>query len=197
MQVYVRKILLIPFIGLAAGLSPASAGLVGTTATVNYNWPALGDVLFSGGSALVVAGGTAFSLSDGGLEVEVNDANIEITFPNGWSFNAVDPKTFDGVVLTDDAVNITGISLNSTSTNIPYSVTDISFDSHNVEVNFPFPPFTALGAGATVSVDLTTSSIPEPSTWAMMLLGMAGLGFAARRRTRSALTIGKKASASN
>jgi hypothetical protein len=27
------------------------------------------------------------------------------------------------------------------------------------------------------------SSIPEPSTWAMMLLGFAGLSFAARRRT--------------
>jgi hypothetical protein len=38
---------------------------------------------------------------------------------------------------------------------------------------------------------------PAPSTWTMMLLGMAGLGFAARRRTRSALAIGKKASASN
>ena len=38
---------------------------------------------------------------------------------------------------------------------------------------------------------------PEPSTWTMMLLGMAGLGFAARRRTRSALALGKKASASN
>jgi hypothetical protein len=38
---------------------------------------------------------------------------------------------------------------------------------------------------------------PEPSTWTMMLLGMAGLGFAARRGTRSALAIGKKASASN
>jgi hypothetical protein len=36
---------------------------------------------------------------------------------------------------------------------------------------------------------------PEPSTWTMMLLGMAGLGFAAR--TRSALAIGKKAAASN
>ncbi len=37
---------------------------------------------------------------------------------------------------------------------------------------------------------------PEPSTWTMMLLGMAGLGFAARRR-RSAIAIGKNASASN
>jgi uncharacterized protein (TIGR03118 family) len=32
--------------------------------------------------------------------------------------------------------------------------------------------------------------VPEPSTWAMMLLGFAGLGLAAQRRCRSALAIG-------
>ena len=32
------------------------------------------------------------------------------------------------------------------------------------------------------------TSVPEPSTWAMMLVGLAGLGFAARRR-RSPLAI--------
>jgi PEP-CTERM motif len=41
------------------------------------------------------------------------------------------------------------------------------------------------------------SGLPEPSTWAMMLLGVVGLGLAARRRTRPTLAIGKKASASN
>ena len=33
------------------------------------------------------------------------------------------------------------------------------------------------------------STIPEPSTWAMMLLGFAGLGFAAYRKSRSAASI--------
>jgi hypothetical protein len=28
--------------------------------------------------------------------------------------------------------------------------------------------------------------VPEPSTWAMMLLGFVGLGFAARRRLQAA-----------
>jgi hypothetical protein len=37
---------------------------------------------------------------------------------------------------------------------------------------------TSLAMGAPI-----TSSIPEPSTWAMMLLGFAGLSFAACRRT--------------
>jgi PEP-CTERM motif len=36
------------------------------------------------------------------------------------------------------------------------------------------------------SLDLSsvTSSVPEPSTWAMMLLGFVGLGFAFRRARR-------------
>ena len=34
----------------------------------------------------------------------------------------------------------------------------------------------------TLNVSFTTTPIPEPSTWAMMLVGFAGLGFAAYRR---------------
>jgi PEP-CTERM motif len=34
-----------------------------------------------------------------------------------------------------------------------------------------------------------TATIPEPSTWAMMLLGFAGLGFAGYRRSRKAVSI--------
>jgi hypothetical protein len=33
---------------------------------------------------------------------------------------------------------------------------------------------------------LTGAVVPEPSTWAMMLLGFAGLGFAGYRRARKA-----------
>jgi hypothetical protein len=35
-------------------------------------------------------------------------------------------------------------------------------------------------------VDGTTISVPEPSTWAMVLLGFAGLGFVSYRRTQRA-----------
>jgi hypothetical protein len=41
------------------------------------------------------------------------------------------------------------------------------------------------GAPGSLVVDLPlTSSVPEPSTWAMMLLGFAGLGFVGYRRTK-------------
>jgi hypothetical protein len=51
----------------------------------------------------------------------------------------------------------------------------------------------ATGAGNTnLSIDLTSSAIPETSTWAMMLLGFAGLGYVGFRkaRARSAISIG-------
>jgi hypothetical protein len=45
----------------------------------------------------------------------------------------------------------------------------------------------ATGAGdANLSIDLTSSVIPETSTWVMMLLGFAGLGYAGYRRARVA-----------
>jgi PEP-CTERM motif len=38
-----------------------------------------------------------------------------------------------------------------------------------------------------VSSTQQVAGVPEPSTWAMMLLGFAGLGFMARSRTKCAL----------
>jgi hypothetical protein len=40
----------------------------------------------------------------------------------------------------------------------------------------------ANAAGLTGSVGALASAVPEPSTWAMMVLGFAGVGFMAYRR---------------
>jgi hypothetical protein len=53
----------------------------------------------------------------------------------------------------------------------PYSVTElIVFDTH--------------GASGSFSSTIDVSGVPEPSTWAMMLIGFAGLGFALHRSRR-------------
>jgi PEP-CTERM motif len=47
------------------------------------------------------------------------------------------------------------------------------------------------GAGGSATVTPVTPGVPEPSTWAMMLLGFGGLAFfAARKRRRVALAVG-------
>jgi hypothetical protein len=47
-------------------------------------------------------------------------------------------------------------------------------------------PGSSIFGPVTIGVSITTADTPEPSTWAMMLLGFAGLGFAGYRRTRVA-----------
>ena len=41
----------------------------------------------------------------------------------------------------------------------------------------------------TVSGSLVSGAVPEPSTWAMMLLGFAGLGFMAHRQTKKSAAV--------
>jgi PEP-CTERM motif len=66
----------------------------------------------------------------------------------------------------------------------------------------PFSDSLALSAGDTLrfevttglglqntGLDLTISAVPEPSTWAMMILGFAGVGFMAYRRKTTALVV--------
>ena len=43
----------------------------------------------------------------------------------------------------------------------------------------------ATGISADFAGDLTVFAVPEPSAWAMMLLGFAGLGYAGYRRARA------------
>jgi hypothetical protein len=53
--------------------------------------------------------------------------------------------------------------------------------SQSVDISYMLTA-SLLGAGFGFSYD---TSVPEPSTWAMMLLGIAGLGFAGFRRARA------------
>jgi hypothetical protein len=70
-----------------------------------------------------------------------------------------------------------------TSVNVVFSVTTAA------QFGLKLEDFVGSGgvAGDAYFRNLTlTSGVPEPSTWAMMLIGFAGLGFAARRRTKAA-----------
>jgi hypothetical protein len=47
----------------------------------------------------------------------------------------------------------------------------------------------ATGFSPDPAIEIASLAVPEPSAWAMMIIGFAGLGFAARRRQRRALLI--------
>lgn len=45
------------------------------------------------------------------------------------------------------------------------------------------------GPGGEATVTFQSGAVPEPSTWAVMLIGLAGIGYAARRRKRTVAAI--------
>jgi hypothetical protein len=49
--------------------------------------------------------------------------------------------------------------------------------------------FAAVPAATALGLDAAPQSVPEPSTWAMMLVGFAGLGFAGYRASRRGVAI--------
>ena len=57
---------------------------------------------------------------------------------------------------------------------------------HRLSRSIPRQP--GLG-GASAAANLSVTIVPEPSTWAMMMLGFAGLGFAGYRKARKTVAI--------
>jgi hypothetical protein len=55
-------------------------------------------------------------------------------------------------------------------------------------LRFDLSVFGGINNGVRVSTGaLTTGAVPEPATWAMMLIGFGGIGFAMRRQRKAAL----------
>lgn len=75
---------------------------------------------------------------------------------------------------------------NLTSSSFSFTGFDYSFNFRNPHDSFS--PYIFFTSKASYTDDLT-SGVPEPSTWAMMVLGFGGIGFAMRRRRVRALQV--------
>jgi hypothetical protein len=130
-----------------------------------------------------------------------------------WTFSAGSPGTQIGgsfaVTATDNfppavaSINITGVTLtggqsyflvlapSDNNTNVDWSANNQGVVGGVANLGFGW---TSIGADAATPVfDVTgalppVASVPEPSTWAMLMLGFAGIGFMAyRRKSKPAL----------
>ena len=145
---------------------------------------------FSGGT-LSFTSTAAFTL--GANSYAAGSNILSLTFTGGDLSGTV------GATTGSAQVSIPGDSFTSVSSDFlsfpPVYLTDFSISLSNVtprfafggpgglgtQANGRFNNFTARGSG-----DFTADMVPEPETWAMMLLGFGLVGFARRRQVRIA-----------
>jgi hypothetical protein len=160
-----------------AGVSPALATInLGDTVTLTYFFPdtttnvgAPSSGLFSPALTLTV------NFSDA-----VFDSNSVQVFQTASGYTA---GSFNGVEITDatNSAAFAGWTVKPDATIVDFTEQQIG---GSIFVNWQGSPgMTVDNPTPQVSIGASTA-IPEPSTWAMMVLGFAGLGFAGYRHAK-------------
>jgi PEP-CTERM motif len=193
------SLLSLTFVGYGGGYQPptpppgesfitdfsSSAGLTGsyllvTGTTVDYAAPAYSATTRDPSQYLAIEGGDSATLSLGksydGVEIYVGslDSYNTISFSNGLSFTGGALAAY-GAVDDGDQQSISSNGLFYFAFSPDEAVDSVTFSSSGNALEV---------AGVSAS-----SAVPEPSTWAMLLIGFAGLGYAAYRKPRSPVSI--------
>ena len=124
------------------------------------------------------------------------DSGFSITFKNPTTAFGADFRGFNNAFLPQqgrsfievDGVQLTPpiVSLNSDASFFAF-VSDTPFSTVRFTFDSSLPPFFTDAFGMD-NVTYGVGAVPEPSTWAMMILGFAGVGFMAyRRKSKRAL----------
>ena len=173
----------------------ASAASVYDGNSVTFQYYAYGGTYDGAGSpaTFTAPGSTTF---DPYFDLTVSGSTITYTYLSDttWSSSAVSLDS-GGLYVDNGSVvysaggepAITSVTLDPSSIlgASGFNASDITFNSTGVAVTWMNLTF---AAGDTVVLDVNGSSVPEPATWALMLVGLGGLGASLRARRRSAVS---------
>jgi choice-of-anchor A domain-containing protein len=165
--------------------------------------PGAGIVDNSGNATFTVPAGTTgiavIDITGTQLEADLQNSNVEFSIPNTVTGLIVN---VDGSFLNPGGVNFNGVQQDALFNFYGSSSTDVTLGVWGASILAPFAAvtidsningfvyadsFTSNGGevhnyGYTGALPPTT--VPEPSTWAMMLAGFAGLAYVGFRRSR-------------
>ena len=192
------------FIGVSINGGPITqVALDGGSGSVNYNTTTGGYFFNSNGT------GSPLVLQPNLLTQSVNIAqaaggtiSLYITQNNLSAFNGVLGSTFTSNTISNASVTLStyysaanalfGGTLLQTSA---FTGTGVFTGTNLVGLNLPFSETVryditfGTGGGNFNGTANVTTAVPEPATWAMMMLGFAGLGVAVRRRPKTTVRV--------
>jgi hypothetical protein len=185
----------------ATGWSTSGYNIVFNNATTSLASVALWDASNGGANSWngMAPGGVNFVAMDGDYDTSPINQTITGLTPGksytlSFEYAFSQQKGYTGATLQNISASFGGSTIFTSSPN--YALPSSGFSGWSTETlnvtatntsevlsflaygNMPFPPFALLTA---VSL---TGAVPEPASWAMMIVGLGAIGVAARRRRR-------------
>ncbi len=154
------------------------AGLIGDTVHIAHNWSTLGSEIYSPIDVLVEDGTGDLATVSPHYSVNVDDLSVFVDFSDdaAWS-----PGLFNGLVISniDTILSDFVVSTNMTgwvdsmftysADALMFNWSGLTFDSDTTfQLNFN---------------DGNSSQVPEPTSLALIGLGLAGIGFSRKKKT--------------
>lgn len=162
-----RSVFVALFMAVSAlAFAPAHAGLTGETINASGT--------FLGPSSATVGSGIEFIGIHNYLNFDFADDTLTITDTNlvGWS-------GFGNYVFSGFLSNITGFSIASNTGFTGRIIDNYSFDAHSITLDMSTG---GRSVGSVLVFNIRSTPVPEPSTLALLGLGLVALGFVARKK---------------
>lgn len=161
---------------------PVHAGLLGSTVSTQYYFS--GGAY--GGASSFTADGANHPNSFGYFDIQVTDTQVIYDYTGaatwspsqGWSNGSLYIE--NGNLLNFlGAPNITSVTLDDSSNLGGFDASHVTFDNDSVAVNWAGLSF---NGNTRVVLNVTAGTVPEPGSYALVAVALAGLGLAMRRR---------------
>ena len=189
-----RKVLALSFatLGLVAPGASMAQSFDGSTLNYQYYFPNITTPYANAdnGSFIVGPGTEVTNIADNRGTMDIGGTNIFIdyTSQSGWT-----SSSFNGWILSDQTnslSSILGVSINPATNMAGFSLANLSWTADSITTNWAGLAF---DSNTVVSLDVAfspnTGAVPEPSAWAMMLIGFGFVGGAMRARRRQKLAV--------
>jgi hypothetical protein len=163
----------------------AATTVPATAATYNFSYTGAlsGDLIITTSDTLDAVGGfdiTGVSGTFGGNAITSLFNNPNQPNPSVGAF------TWDNVLFPSGVLAFDRFGIAFTTATGTFNIFDAIADGGTTDTTTPYGLIVAETGAETFGTGTLTAAVPEPSTWAMMILGFAGVGYMTYRRRKVA-----------